>query len=137
MRISDGSSDWCSSDLEKTGRRDRLSGAHQGGVGRRRPRHEGRARRGEPRKPDGSGGERSGRGFRRFDRLYGEISRQPAPYRISGVRRRQRHRHPPRLARLLSSAPPPPCSRRIPLPPPPLLSPPPPCQIRLASSLSR
>src|SRR5947208_3601888 len=41
---------------EEAGRRNRLSGTDQGGFGRRRPRHEGRAGRRAARKPDEPGG---------------------------------------------------------------------------------
>jgi hypothetical protein len=81
---------------------DRLSGAHQGGERRRRARHEGRDRGSRARNPDAAGGERGQGGVRRRHRLYGEISRQSAPYRVSGVRRRQRQRDPSGRARLFA-----------------------------------
>ncbi len=87
--------------------RDRLSGPDQGGIGRRRARHEGRARRRPARKPDEPGGVRGSLGVRRRHRLHGKISRRPAPHRIPGVRRRRRQGDPPRRARLLAPAPPP------------------------------
>ena len=92
-------------------RRDRLSGADQGGVGRRRTRHEGRPGGTPARKPDEPGGVRSPLGLRRRHRLHGKISRRPAPHRIPGVRRRQRRGHPPWRARLLAPAPPPEIAR--------------------------
>ena len=59
-------------------------------------------------------------GVRRRFRLSGEISRQAAPYRDPGARRRTGRRHPSRRARLLAAAPPPeglggrplPCAQR-------------------------
>ena len=75
-------------------RADRLSRADQGGLRRRRAGHEG----GAGRKPAGSG-DAAGRirgegGIRRRDRLYGEISRRPAPHRVPDLRRRQWQRNP-------------------------------------------
>ena len=53
-------------------------------------------------------GPRRGQGrVRQRHRLYREISRQPAPHRVPGVRRRPRQRRPSRRARLLAAAPPP------------------------------
>ncbi len=84
-----------------------LSRPHQGRLGRRRARHEGGARGGRVREPDVPGQERGQGGVRRRHRLYGEISRQSAPYRVPDLRRRQGQCHSPRRARLLAAAPPP------------------------------
>ena len=86
--------------------RDRLSGAGQGGQRRRRARHEGRRPSRPARERAQAGRQRGQGGVRRRDGLSGEISRAAAPYRISGVRRRSRQRHPPGRARLLAAAPP-------------------------------
>ena len=86
---------------------DRLSGDHQGGVGRRRARHEGRDQRGPARNADAAGRHRGQGRVRRRHRLYREISRQSAPHRVPDVRRRQGQCHPSRRARLLAPAPPP------------------------------
>ena len=85
-----------------------LPRARQGGVGRRRPRHEGgplapktstspsrpRARRPRPRSATTASTSRN-------------ISREAAPHRGPGVRRRQGQRHLSGRARLLAAAPPP------------------------------
>ena len=87
--------------------RDRLSGAGQGRRRRRRPRHEGRAHRGRSRARAVDRARRSQGGVRRRRGLSRKISREAAPYRDPGARRRPRRRHPSRRARLLAAAPPP------------------------------
>ena len=89
---------------EGTRRRDRLSGHHQGGIGRRRARDEGGQRPRPARNADPAGGHRGEGSVRRRDRLYGKIPGQPAPHRIPDLRRRQRQRHPSGRARLFAAA---------------------------------
>src|SRR3546814_13116243 len=86
MRISDWSSDVCSSDL-----------------------------RGPARNADEPGGERGEGRVRRCHRLYGEISRQSTPHRIPDLRRWLGTSDPSRRARLLAPAPPPEGARGSPL----------------------
>ncbi len=50
---------------------------------------------------------RGRRGLRQRRRLHREISREAAPHRVPGVRRRHGRGHPSRRARLLAAAPPP------------------------------
>ncbi len=88
-------------------RRDRLSGDRQGGGGRRRARHEGRQQR---RRAGQRHLQRQDRGqvsVRRRRGLSREISRQAAPHRDPGARRRQGPGDPSGRARLLAAAPPP------------------------------
>ena len=95
---------------------DRLSGAGEGGGGRRRARHEGRAPRGRSR---GGAGDRARRGqgrVRRRRRLFREVSRASPPHRNPGAGRRPGPRHPSRRARLLAAAPPPEALGGEPLP---------------------
>ena len=86
---------------------DRLSGAGEGGLRRRRTRHEGRADR---RRSDAGAVDRRQRsqiGVRRRLGLSGKIPAEAAPHRNPGARRRPRRRHPSRRARLLAAAAPP------------------------------
>ena len=89
------------------GRRDRLSGADQGGRGRRRQGHAaGRRREGFPgraRQLQARGGEL----VRRRPGADREIHPLAAPHRGAGVRRQPRQRRPPVRARLLAAAAPP------------------------------
>ena len=84
---------------------DRLSGADQGGVGRRRTRHGRRPRRGwvgrgsAPCPPRGRGG------LRRRPGLPREVPGPAAPHRVPGPGRSSRPLHPPRRTRLLGAAP--------------------------------
>ena len=91
------------------GRQDRqgdgLSRARQGGGGRRRPRHEGRAHGRGPRHRHQDGARRGQGRLRRRQRLPREVPGEAAPHRDAGVRRRQRQRHPSGRARLLAAAP--------------------------------
>ncbi len=82
-------------------------GHHQGIRRRRRARHEGRALGGRPHPGAADGKHRGGRRLRRRRRLHREISREAAPHRGPGLRRRHGPRHPSRRARLLAAAPPP------------------------------
>ncbi len=89
------------------GLRDRLSGADQGGRGRRR---QGHAPRRPPRRFRCRARERAARGaggLRRCARADREIRVVAAPHRNAGVRRRARQRHPSERARLLAAAAPP------------------------------
>ena len=100
-------------------RGDRLPGHRQGGGGRRRARHEGRARaRTSSATRSSTAQDRSQERVRRRRRLSREISRQAAPYRVPGARRRAGPRHPSRRARLLAAAPPPESVGGRPLPRP-------------------
>ena len=64
-------------------------------------------RRGRARRSACHGARRSQGRVRRRHRLYREISREAAPHRNPGARRRPRQRHPSRRTRLLAAAPPP------------------------------
>ena len=86
-------------------RRDRLSGADQGGGRRRRPRHEGRALGGRAFRRAGDRAQRGQGRLRRRRRLYREISGEAAPHRNPGAGRRQGQGHPSRRARLLAATP--------------------------------
>ncbi len=69
------------------------------------------------RDPDEAGRQRGQGRVRRRHRLHREIPRQPAAYRVPGLRRRQRPGDSPRRARLLAAAPPPEsCSKKRPHP---------------------
>ena len=94
--------------LQGRGRRDRLSGADQGGRRRRRQGHAaGRGAR--PISPTRSppAGARRRRSFGDDRVLIEKYVLSPAPYRSAGVRRQARQRRPPVRARLLAAAPPP------------------------------
>ena len=72
-------------------RRDRLSRHHQGCQRRRRTRHEGLRKRRSARNADAAGRQRGESRFWRCHRLYREIPRQSAPYRVSGLGDGKRH----------------------------------------------
>ena len=91
--------------LRGEGRRDRLSGADQGGGRRRRQGHAPRRERGRVR---GRARERAARGaerLRRSARAGREIRARAAPHRDPGLRRRARQRRASLRARLLAAAP--------------------------------
>ena len=96
------------SEALKIAARDRLSRAGQGGRGRRRARHEGRAHReANCSNAIANAKQRSQGGVRRRRGLSRKISRKAAPHRSAGARRRARPRDPSGRARLLAAAPPP------------------------------
>ena len=94
-------------------RRDRLSGAGEGGSGRRRARHADCPRARGPRPRARAGAARGGRRVRRFAGVHREIRREPAPYRGPGAGGLARQRRSSRRARLFHPAPPPESDRRI------------------------
>ena len=84
---------------------DRLPGAGQGGLRRRRSRHEGGA---DPGRSDAGAVDRRQRSQVRLRRrlgLSGKIPAEAAPHRNPGAGRRPRRRHPSRRTRLLAAAP--------------------------------
>ena len=89
------------------GLRDRLSGADQGGGGRRRQGHAPRRQARRIRRGAGKRGARGAVGVRRPARADREIRHRAAPRRDAGVRRPPRQRDPSQRARLLAAAPPP------------------------------
>ena len=94
--------------LQARGRRDRLSGADQGGRGRRRQGHAPRRRcRGDFADALGSCQREAASSFGDDRVLIEKYILSPAPHRGAGVRRHPRQRRPSVRTRLLAAAPPP------------------------------
>ncbi len=88
-------------------------GHHQGGGGRRRPRHAHREDAGGPAARVQDRAARSGIGVRRRRRLHREVPRVAAAHRVPDPRRSPRQRRAPRRARVLDSAPAPEAARGV------------------------